>query len=41
MIAFMAILAALVSLMFFGLATNAWVEFQREIRLERDKRTFP
>ena len=39
MIAFMAGLAALMSLMFVGLMTNAWVEFQREIRLDDRKRT--
>lgn len=38
MIAIMAVLAALMSLMFIGLATNAWLEFQREIRLESQKR---
>lgn len=38
MIAIMAVLAALMSLMFIGLTTNAWVEFQREIRLEGQKR---
>jgi len=38
MIAFMAGLAALMSLMFVGLMTNAWVEFQREIRLDDRKR---
>ena len=37
MIAFMAGLAALMSLMFVFLMTNAWVEFQREIRIEGQK----
>jgi F0F1-type ATP synthase membrane subunit b/b' len=38
MIASMAIFAALMSVMFVGLVTNAWMEFQREIKLDQQSR---